>query len=1149
LSGLVEQVIRASARRRPLVLAVAAGVALVGLICLLRLPVDALPDLSENQVLVLADWPGHSPREVERQVTLPLSTQLGGLEELKVVRTTSELGFSLVSLIFEDHADFHRTRAHVAERLASAGAGLPAGVVPTLAPEATALGQVFWYTLDGPGRDPGELRALQDEVVKPRLAAVHGVAEVASVGGAVREVQVEVDPLRLQAMGVSLEEVLAAAGRGSGASGGQALATATVEYVVQGLTAARAAADVGEAVVAARARGAVRVKDVSRVHLGPAPRRALLEKDGGEAVGGVVLMRHGENPRELIRRLRDRLEELQGSLPEGVRVVPFYDRTRLVDGALGTLRRVLLEEVVVCLLMVMLVLRHLRSALVVVLTLPVAVLASFALMAALDIPSNIMSLAGIAVAIGVLADSALVMTENAYTRLQEAGPDRPRDAVALEACLAVGRPLFFSVLITVVSFLPVFALSGTEGRLFWPLAVTKTFALLAVAVLAVTLVPALVPLLVRGRLRAEGEVWLVRSLQAVYRPVLSFLLERPWWVAASFALLAFTGVALAPRMGSEFMPALDEGVLLDMPVTAPGVTPDQAGRSLRARDAVLRSLPEVEVVVGKAGRAETATDPAPLEMLETVVGLRPRADWPARSLPARVFTEGARASLGPAAPGADQVGKVALGLFDRRMRAHLAMAPGGDLELLADAELRQALRDAAGGLGLEASPPAALTHPFLRPKTREELVQELDDLLQQPGWTNVWTQPIINRVEMLSTGIRTQVGVKVLGEDLEVLQAVASQVAQVLRAVPGAVDVFADQALGQPTVEVELDRKRAALAGVDPEAVDTAVDTALGGRVVGAAVEGRRRLPVRVRYAPDFRADLERVGAVLVGQPPVPLSRVATVRVVEGPGMIRGEHGLLAATVQLNVRGRDLGGFVEDAVRAVAAGVRLPEKVSLEWGGQYQHQLSARRTLQVVLPLVVALILLMLYLTWRDLGDALVLLLSVPGALVGGLVLQWLAGIPFSVAVWVGYIACFGLATETGIIVLTYMREAIERRGGLAAIGTEAELKEAVLAGAVQRLRPKLLTEGVIVLSLLPMAWATGVGAELLRPMAVPVLGGVLVADEVVDIAIPALFFWLRRARWRALRGTPELSGVGDPAIAFAGIVRTDDRADSASPG
>ena len=1120
-AGLVDRLIGWSIRRRFLVISTALFLAAAGALCLWRLPVDAIPDLSENQVIIVADWPGHSAREVEDQVSFPLASRLRGMAQLQTVRSSAEFGFAMINLIFEESAGFYAARDRVLERLESIS-GLPAGVVPYLAPDATAVGQIFWYTLDGAGHDPGELRALQDSFVRPLLSAIPGVAEVASVGGQVREYQIDADPIRLRAAGATLGQLVAALSRASGAAGGGVVSQGAAEYVVSGITWATSVADLESVVVDARPKGPLLVKNVASVHLGPAPRRSLLEKNGVDAVGGVVLMRKGENPLEITERIRARLPFVDGGLPAGVHLAPFYERTRLISATLGTLRRALLEEIAVCIMVVLLMLGHLRSAMVVVLTLPVAVLGSFLLMAVFGIPSNIMSLAGIAIAIGVLADSAIVMMENAYTRLAEhdakGGPPGERLAVARRACLVVGRPLFFSVLITVVSFLPVFALSGMEGRLFRPLAFTKTFALLGVALLAITLVPALIPGLVRGKLRSERQSWLVRSVADVYRPVLAFLLDRPRYVAISFALVAAVGVYLFPRLGSEFMPSLDEGAILEMPVTAPGVPIEQVAKSLLARDAILRSLPEVEMVVGKAGRAETATDPAPLEMMETQVALRPRDEWPARALPRSAFVAAARAALpGSAASEVEAVADAAVLRFDGQMRQ---LARGtGSLEEAADSILRENVREAAAERGLAAAPAAArLRRPYLARKTKAELVHELDGMLQMPGWTNVWTQPIINRVDMQATGIRTMVGVKVLGSDYAALQALSGQIATVLRTVPGAADVFADQAVGQPTLEVKLDRERAARAGVSPAEVEEAVEVALGGKVVGATLEGRRRVPLRVRYASGFRTGQEAAGRVLVGDKnPVPLAQVASLRVVEGPSMIRGENGLLATYVQLNVRGRDLSGFVAEAKTQVAARVQLPAGTSIEWGGQYEHELSARKTLSLVLPLVVLLIFLILYLTWHDSGDALLLLLTVPGALVGGLVFQWLWGFHFSVAVWVGYITCFGLATETGIIMLVYLREAVDRRGGLAAIRSLAELREAVMEGAVQRLRPKLLTESVIVLSLLPMLWATGPGAEILRPMAAPVLGGILIADEIIDLSIPALFYWLRAARYRAL--------------------------------
>jgi Cu(I)/Ag(I) efflux system membrane protein CusA/SilA len=881
-----------------------------------------------------------------------------------------------------------------------------------------------------------------------------------------------------------------------------------------------------------------------------------------------------------------------------------------------------------------------------------------------------MSLSGIAISIGVLVDAGIVMTENAFTRLHERFGDAPvrgdtRDVV-IAACRTVGRPLFFSVLITVISFLPVFALTGTEGKMFHPLAWTKTFALTSVAVLAITLVPALIPTFVRGRLRGEHENWLVRSVADVYRPVLLFLLDRPRAVGLLFAALIGIGWNLWPKLGREFMPPLDEGTIMDMPVTVPRASITEAADDIIARDALLRGLPEVELVVGKVGRADTPTDPAPIDMVETVVNLRPREEWPRRALPYERFRDAARAALGGSEADAQAVAMDAAARFDagmrelalRRLREYApelgralaervaadlgvtdpdlarraadAVAPAfgprfaagiepQDVQAAAEraaaaigrpsllvrpesaidrvleplraiagrerpgkvdelraslAERREellrarvrvidweledragdvfaaSLREAAAARGAKAAFVAPAGKLPLVRKTKAELTTELDTIAQVPGWGNIWTQPIINRVDMLATGVRTMIGVKVFGDDIQKIQAVSNEIAAVLRDLPGAVDVFPDQVVGENYLEIVVDRERAARYGVSVEDVQRTIEVALGGARVTTTVEGRRRFPVRVRYLRDLREDEEKIGRILVtgsgggaggmggdaetketsragGPLQVPLADVADIRVREGPSMIKSENGLLRAYVQLNVRGRDLVGFVEDARRAVAERVKLPAGMFVEWSGQFEHELRARRTLSVVFPAVVFLILLILYLTYGDLADAGVMMLAVPGALVGGVIFQWLFGFNFSVAVWVGYIVCFGLATETGIVMLVYLREAIDRRGGLEKIGSLAALREAIVEGAVHRLRPKLLTEGTTIVGLVPMLWASGVGAELMRPMAAPVLGGILLADEVIDIFIPVIFYAIRKARWSRIHGAETAGEAG----------------------
>jgi Cu(I)/Ag(I) efflux system membrane protein CusA/SilA len=1284
---VLERLIAFSIRNRFFVLALTALVSAFGLYSLGRTPIDAIPDLSENQVIVFTDWMGRSPKEIEDQVTYPLSVNLQGLAGVKTVRSSSEFNFSMIDVIFEDGVDFYFARNRVLERLSIASTFLPQGVVPYLAPDATALGQVFWYTVDGQGYDLGQLRAIQDWYVRYQLNAVPGVAQCASVGGYVKEYQVDVNPSRLRAYGITLGQVFDAVARSNAAVGGQVFHENGAEYLIRAVGWVKSLADIEETVVASHEGTPIRLKDVAVIQLGPQPRRAVLERDGREAVGGVVLMRYGENPLGVTKRVKERIAQLAPGLPPGVRIVPFYDRTRLIESAVSTLVRTLLEEMLIASLAVLLILGHARSAFVICLSLPIAVLVSFVFMHALSIPSNIMSLSGIAISIGVLVDAAIVMVENATTTLHARfGKTRVHGdtrELLIQACQVVGRPLFFSVLIIIVSFLPVFALGGTEGKMFRPLAFTKTFALVGVAIFAVTVVPALLPTFLRGRMRSDDDSFVVRSVKDVYRPVLTWLLHKPQLCLWFLFLLVMIGATLWPKLGREFMPPLDEGAIVDMPITIPRVSVTQAGDDLRLRDAVLRGFPEVESVVGKAGRAETPTDPAPPSMVETVVNLIPRDRWPRRSVAfADAESVAAQALDALAATGAvklpapredleNRVTMAGLETFDRATRAHLVLRanehgprlatslavglvtdllesfwkrdlllrPSNEPEIAeiasgvaaahgpwfatsspleeitsAENEIAEALiqrgvvprredllalpeagslwREVKETLGAEhdtfekflahrmdarrddlASEEAGLRDAELRDRspgdlawamldaaravardtgalarepadeelraaratiektlagrlllwhrTKDELVREMDTTLAVPGWGNIWTQPIVNRIDMLSTGVRSMIGVKVYGDDLGKIQEVSAEIARVLKKIPGAVDVFPDQVVGESYLEVRIDRAKASRYGVNVGDVNDVVEVALGGKAITYTVEGRARFAIRVRYARDSRQSLETIKKILVsgiGGPQVPLEDVASVEVVEGPSMIKSENGLLRSYVQLNVRDRDIVGFVEEAERAVKTGVTLPRGFFVEWSGEFEAQLRAKRTLRLVFPLVILLIFLVLYLTYHDLFDTLLMFLSVPGAVAGAVIFQYFWGINFSVAVWVGYIACFGLATETGIIMLIYLREAIAKRGGLAAIASEHGVDEAVLEGAVHRLRPKLLTEAVIVLGLVPMLWAHGTGAEIMRPMAVPVLGGILIADEVIDIFIPVFYAWWQRRRWRALQ-------------------------------
>ncbi len=1323
---MIERLIEASVRNRFVVLVAAGALAVFGVFAMLDTPVDAVPDLGENQVIVFTDWPGRSPREIEDQVSYPLSRRLQGLAGVKVVRSSSEFNFSMLTIIFEDGIDLYFARQRVSERLAEATNFLPQGVTPYLAPDATALGQIFWYTVEPDPKQPidqAKLWALNKFYIAPQLNAAAGVAEVAPVGGMPVEYQVDIRPEDLRAYGVTVGEVFNAVSRSNLPAAGGVIQKNNAEYIVRGVGWVKGREDIENTVVKELSGVPVYVKTVATVQLGPGFRRGVFEKNGNEVVGGVVLMRHGENPLRVTERVKEKIRELQPGLPEGVQIVPAYDRTRLIRGAIGTLTTVMWHEMVIAALAILLILSHIRSAFVICVTLPLSVLFSFAMMWLLrkfgivDVQANIMSLAGITISVGVLVDQAIVMVENATHHLKEKfGSERvsgdTRELV-IPALRTVGRPIFFSVLIMLLSFVPVFMLSGRGGKLFHPLAFTKSLALLGTALISVTVLPALIPSFVRGRLRGEEENWIVRSFTRVYQPMLNFALSRfnlVMWAFAALLILAaglfplqaivglgasqywwerfflgtfaavtgltviftrglllqclsfatLTLLALAawhfPKIGVAFMPMLDEGTVLEMPVTVPRVSVTQAIDDLKARDALIRGFPEVESVIGKAGRAETATDPAPLDMVETLINFRPRELWPRRVIrypdaekqTRRVVARlEERGYLLPAA-GEDRDSLVndaaqkALERFDEVMR-ELALRryqeTESELGSTADADasrlkqwrervkainwelfdrgteaftwfaLEEAVKAAQVRGLLDGAPngPAAAkfateavntqlgkSHdPAAFPafgEVRAELEQafregvvfrqrtggpkgdlvddEFGRVLQVPGWSNIFTQPIIARIEMLSTGVRTDIGIKVFGPDLATITRVCQQIEAALKPVPGARDVVAAPVMGKGYLEVTIDRVRAGRFGVSVEDVQTEIETALGGRVVTYTVEDRERFPVRVRYARAYRDDEDAVRQLLIpgrmaseprrgeamtgdaafrseahagvlehaakGRQLIPLTAVADVRIVEGPAVIKGENGRLLNYVTLNVRGRDAVGFVEEAKRVVAQKVKLPEGVHVEWAGEFEHQERAAKTLRWVFPAVILVIFLILFLTYHDLADAGLMMLAVPEALAGGAFFLFLfpkllngwdsPPIDFSVAVWVGFIACFGMATETGIIMLVYLRDAIEKRGGLENIKSLDELRTAVIEGAVHRLRPKLLTEGVAIIAIFPMVFATGVGAEVLAPMALPVLGGLLISDEVVDLFLPVRFFWVRRARWLKLEAAGMLN-------------------------
>jgi len=1030
---MIDRLIEVSLRNRFLVVAFFLLLGGWGYWALLTTPIDAIPDLSDNQVIVFTDWSGRSPQEVEDQVTYPLTVSLQGLPGVRVVRSSSAFGFSMINVIFEDAIDLYFARSRVLERLNLLAKSLPAGVVPTLGPDATGVGHVFWYTVEGKGVSLRDLRSLQDWFIRYQLNSVPGVAEVASIGGTVRQYQIDVDPNRLRAYRIPLSAVVDAVMRSNRNVGGNVVEASGTWSVVRGLGLVESPRDLEQVVVGAENGIPIFVRQVAEVKIGDAFRVAALIKGTDEAVGGVVVARYGVSTVDVINRIKEKIRALQTGLPPGVKIVAFYDRSALIERAVQTLRRALIEETIVVTIVNVLFLLHLRSVLIVTLPLPLAVLTAFLFMRYLGITSNIMSLAGIAIAIGVLVDTAIVVTENAFRSIEQRGIDtrnrrKVMDAV-LEATRLVGRPIFFSMAIIILAFIPVFALTGQEGKLFHPLAFTKTFSMVGAALLSVTLVPVLCSLLIGGRIRREESNPIMRPLVWAYRPVLALALRQRVLTLAVAVLVVVGAVALVPRIGREFMPPLNEGDLMFMPVTDPAISLAQAIEITKKQNAAIQQFPEVAGVVAKISRAETSTDPAPVNMTETIVSLKPEAAW----------------------------------------------RPG---------------------------------------MTRERLIGELDVATTLPGVSNIWTQPIINRINMLTTGIRSEVGVKVFGNDLNTLQERARAIAEVLRQIPGAADVYPEQITGAPYLDVRVNREAAARYGITVGAVQDVIETAVGETNLTLTIEGRQRFPVRVRYAPQYRTSGGDLGSVLVTAPngtQVPLAQLADIRSVSGPSMISSENGLLVVTVLLNVRGRDVGSFVDEARQVIAGRIALPPGSYIEWSGQYENEVRARQRLQIVIPIVLIVIYVLLYVTYRSFLDAAQVLLAVPFALAGGIYLLYALGYNFSVAVWVGFIALFGTAVQTAVVMVIYLEEAVARkREDLGGRLTREALLEAVKEGALLRLRPKVMTVSTVVASLLPIMWSHSTGAEVMKPLATPVLGGMVSSLGLVLIVTPVIFYWLR---------------------------------------
>ncbi|UCF92993.1 MAG: efflux RND transporter permease subunit [Desulfobacterales bacterium] len=1066
---MIERIIEASARNRFLVFTFVLLMTLAGVYAIKNIPLDAVPDISDVQVIVYTPWEGRSPDLIEDQVTYPIVSSLISAPKVKTVRGLSDFGFSYVYVIFEDGTDIYWARSRVLEYLQQITARLPQGASPVLGPDATGVGWVFTYALvDESGTyDLAFLRSLQDWYIRYALASVEGVAEVASVGGFVKQYQVNIDPNRLSAYGISIREVMERIRMSNNDVEGRLLEFGGREYMVRGLGYLKSVEEIQSIVIGSKAGTPVLMRDIANVGLGPDIRRGIIELNGqGEAAGGIVVMRFGENALNVISAVKAKLDEIAPGLPKGVKIIPTYDRSELIHRSIQNLQKTLVQEIVVVSLVVIVFLLHFKSALVPIFALPVAVVISFIPMYYLKITSNIMSLGGIALSIGVLVDASIVMVENGYRHLSE-GRETDRQASTesiIKACQQVGRAIFFALVIIIISFVPVFLLEAQEGRLFRPLAVTKTLAMAASSILAITLVPVLMTFFLKSkRLRPESENPLSRFLKWVYEPLIRWVLRfKKTSILINFVLIPLS-IYLMLGIGSEFMPPLYEGTIFYMPMTNPGISVTEAGKLLSAQDKILKSFPEVLTVFGKAGRAETSTDPAPFSMMETTVQLKPKDQW-------------------------------------TPVPKDYAFLP-------------QFLRPAAQKL-----------FGTSRPRTYEELVEAMDRKMQFPGLQNSWTMPIRARIDMLSTGIRTPVGIKIFGPDLNTIQELGIQIEGLLKAVPGTRSVYAERVAGGYFADIKIRRDAIARYGLTVGEVQEVIQSAIGGMNVTRTIEGRERYPVNVRYLRELRDDIEKIGRILVpvrmmggvsGMGPdaasgtrlaqIPLAQLTDIRLATGPAMIRDEDAMLAGYVFADVTGRDLGGYVEEAKQLIREKLAPPPGYFLSWSGQYEFQLRAKERLKILLPIVFLVIFILLYMTFHSASEAVILMIAVLYAMTGGVILQYLLGYNFSVAVWVGYIALYGIAVETGVVMIIYLHESLDKRL-LRGDVTRRDIHEATVEGSVLRLRPKIMTVGTTLIGLVPIMWSSGVGADVMKPIAAPIIGGLITSTVHVLIITPVIF-------------------------------------------
>ncbi|MDX2127985.1 MAG: CusA/CzcA family heavy metal efflux RND transporter [Chloroherpetonaceae bacterium] len=1089
---MIEKIIRWSAKNRWIVLTVYLVACGYGFYSVSELPVDAIPDLSENQVIVYSEYMGRSPEVVENQITYPISTALQGLAEVKAVRAASMFGMSFVFIIFNDDVDIYFARTRVQEKLSTVQTDLPKGVIPKMGPDGTGVGHIYWYTLKSRNHDLGSLRSIQDWFVRRHLQSVEGVAEVASIGGFVKQYQVDVSAQKLQMFNLSIFDITSVIEKNNEV-GGKLIEINDAEFFIRGQGYIRTLEEIENLPIITRSNGIpVLIKQVATVQIGGDIRRGILESNGeGETVGGIVVLRQGQNADKVINRVKEKIKEISVGLPEGVSIETSYDRTDLIQAAISTLKKTLLETAVVVSIVVALFLLHFRSIIRIIIEIPVSVLIAFILMKTFGISSNIMSLGGIILAIGVIVDASMVLVENAYRNIakaQQAKPDLSEDEIekiSVDSAVQVGRAIYFSELIILVAFLPVFFLKGQEGKLFHPLVFTKTFTMIGSLVVVITLIPVLMTLLMKGNFRLEHENPLTRFFITIYEPILKWSLHHRKTILCLNLLALLATIPMSLKIGSEFMPPLDEGSILFMPVTLPTVSAPEIARILKRQDQVIKSIPEVSAVLGKAGKAETATDNAPLSMIETIILLKPQSEW------------------------------------------------------------RKGL-------------------------TKKQIIAELDSKLQIPGVRNGWTQPIINRISMLATGIRTDVGLKIYGTNLDTLEKLAIEAETLLKSVDGAADVVAERTQGGNYLDLSPKQFELSRFGVSISDLQNFIETAIGGENLSKIVEGRERYPIRVRLERISREDIEEIkripfpvnptntnpispkfsssfsppensnsmGMNLSSTSPVstanqisrtsslnlstvslspfvPLSELAEVILRKGPTMIQSENGQLRSAVLFNIRNRDLGSVVEDAKEIVSQNLKIPSGYSVSWSGQYEQKQHAERTLLLIIPVVLLIIFLLLYLTFKDFKESIIVMLSVPFALVGGVYMIFFLGFNFSVAVWVGFIALYGVAVETGVVMVLYLHESLDSKIQQYSkenipIIDKAIILQATIEGSVLRLRPKLMTVITSMIGLIPIMWATGTGIDVMKPLAAPMIGGLLTSAVHVLLVTPILFVYTK---------------------------------------